>query len=294
MRRESIEYVLLKKNGKTIRLDLDEMTKPFYHQNEEYIFCPNDECTANIEYCEGGKLKYFRTLRTKLKGEIVEERHLPDCPFGLMHELKNKPKSIFDPSISYPISDDHIMRSLKRAFQNHKKEVSGQPIKPRKKTKRETYDITKKESSDFLRGKGKITFNEDDEVDTKMTQPFLYQRYVDDLTDADLGNSRMIKGNIKELIYKDNFIAINLESKDDKKVRVYFSEEYRANNPQQYNQIREYERYFKGQTENKEKVFFVCAGDVVKDDFGVSIYAKSYKHILIDGMSHYDIMKRFW
>lgn len=294
MKRETIEYVLLKKNGKIVRFDLDEMTKKFYYQNADYIFCPNVECTANIEYCEGGKLKYFRTLKTKLRGEIIEERHILDCPFGLDHKLRNKPKSIFDPNISYPISDDHIMRSLKRAYQNHKSEVLGQPKKPRNKTKRETYDITKQEKSDFKRGKGRIAFNGDEETDSKITQPFLFQRYVDDLTEADLGSSRMIKGNIKEFIYNENFIAISLEAKDDKKVRIYFSEEYKVNNPQQYNQIKEYERYFEGQTENSEKVFFECAGDVIKDDFGVSIYAKSYKHILIDGHNHYDLMKRYW
>ncbi len=76
MANEKIRVVFFKKEEILKEIPLESMTKEFYQENSEYLYCPNQNCNANIEYCEGKRHKYFRTAKSKVVGESIVERHI--------------------------------------------------------------------------------------------------------------------------------------------------------------------------------------------------------------------------
>lgn len=292
---ESIVHVLLKEHGRVKRIELEDMTKSFFRENRENIFCPNELCNAKIEYCEGNKRTFFRTKRSRVEGEYVYEEHVEGCPYGIDHNLGHKPKTIYDPNIGYLIDDNHIKKSLERAFRQHKDPEYGKSKKRSKKRAKEPSNISTVKEEVITRGKGVIGVNEENSTGTENTrQPYLYQRFIDDIGEKDFDNSRLVKGNIIGFVYEDSYISILLETSTNLRARIFFSEQYRVDNPQPYEQIKYYEKYYNEQLALNQKVFIACAGDVKKDNFDISVNVRSYKHINIDGKEHFELLRRYW
>lgn len=290
MSNEKIINVLYKNNGQISSIPLDEMTKEFYQINKEFLFCPNHYCGANIEYCEGNKLVYYRTAKAEVDEDTIIEQHIEGCKYGLEHSTVSTPKKLFDPTVGYLVSDDHVQDALKRAHNQHLDPEYGKPKSSTTKKKKGTTSINTKGTDVDIRGRATIGKSDGDSIKTP-NEPALYQRFIDQITEKDFDTSKLVKGTMTDIIFNKNYITIQLSTSNGIPGRMYFSEGFKVDNAQQFDQMNYYKQYLVNQNRNNKEIFIACAGDVIKDDYGVSIYVKSHKHISIDGLTHYALLK---
>jgi hypothetical protein len=234
---------------------------------------------------------YFRTSRSKVNGETIIEQHIDSCPYGLDHSAVPTPRRIFDPTVGYLISDKHIQDALKRAFNQHIDPEYGKPKKSSGGKRKNKTPINIQNSEVEIRGKALIGKSDEDDVESTR-EPYLYQRFIYEITERDFDTSKLVKGIISDIMYNDNYITIRLHTTNGTQGRMYFSESFKVDNSQQFNQMKYYQNYLENQNNNGSEVFISCAGDVIKDNYGISIYVKSYKHVMIDGMDHYTLLKK--
>lgn len=288
---ERIDYILLKKDNITERITLEAMTKEFFKVNKEFIYCPNPLCTAKIEYCEGSSRMYFRTKRSVINGEKIEEQHIDDCPFGIDHTEKKGPKVIYDPNKGFLISDNHVLESMKRAYNQSINLANGIEGKNnKKKVNKSDNEVNINTKKDDIIVKGKGVLGKQENIEQSSREPNLYQRFIDEITNKDFNNPRLVKGNVSRIIYEMNSITITLDTADGRKARMHFSEDFKVNNETQFIQLNAYQRYFDLKKINNQKTFIICAGDVINDSYDISVQVRSYKHIYIDGMTHVQLI----
>ena len=293
MAAERIVYVWLKDGSKARQIALEEMTKVFFKANKELLYCPNPLCNAKIEYCEGPDRVFFRTKRSKINGEEIIEQHIDDCPFGIEHQSDNGPKVIYDPNIGFLISDSHVLESMKRAYNQYVNSAGekGDKEKGAKgKGKKRNNEVTINTKSEDVVVKGKGVLGKQDNAEKAPREPNLYQRFIDEISKKDFDNPRLVKGVVCEINYETNSITITLNTADGRTARMHFSEDFKVNNESQFIQMSAYKRYFDFKKSNKQETFIICAGDVKNDSYDVSVQVRSYKHIFIDGMTHYELI----
>lgn len=295
MPKDRIEYVLEKKGKSVIRIYLKDIDKKYYHEHKEELFCPNELCDAHMEYCHGPKRAFFRTKRSKVENEVIIEEHTLDCPYGIDHEAIKRPKSIFDPTYSSFVSDEHIERGLRRIFNQYKNENTSDNNVEKKAAKRKKVKkpITTSESGTVIKGKATIAspgeVNSDEE--SRTYEPKMYQVFVDDIQEKHFNDSWYVKGFVTDIVLGKDVVSINLKTVDGRTARMFFGELFHDYNEAQFLQLRYYKDYFDKQNKLNIPIFIICGGEVKEDEYNISIYIKSYKHILIDGMTHYGILR---
>jgi hypothetical protein len=291
MAAERIEYVWLKDGTRASQIALETMTKVFFKANKELIYCPNPLCNANIEYCEGPNRVFFRTKRSKINGEEIIEQHIEDCPFGIEHQSDNGPKVIYDPNIGFLISDNHVLESMKRAYNQYVENGKGDKEKGNKgKGKKRNNEVNINTKSEDVVVKGKGVLGKQDNAEKAPREPNLYQRFIDDISKKDFGNPRLVKGVVSGINYELNSITITLNTADGRTARMHFSEDFKVNNESQFIQMGAYKRFFDFKNLNKQEAFIICAGDVTNDNYDISVQVRSYTHIFIDGMTHNELI----
>lgn len=291
MAAERIEYVWLKDGTRTSQIALEAMTKVFFKANKELLFCPNPLCNAKIEYCEGPDRVFFRTKRSKINGEEIIEQHTENCPFGIEHQSDNGPKVIYDPNRGFLISDNHVLESMKRAYNQHVNYANGNKEKGTKgKGKKRNNEVSINTKNEDVVIKGKGVLGKQDNAEKAPREPNLYQRYIDDISKKDFDNPRLVKGVVSDINYEINSITITLITADGRTARMHFSEDFKVNNESQFIQMSAYKRYFDFKKSNKQETFIICAGDVKKDSYDISVQVRSYTHISIDGMTHSELI----
>lgn len=294
MANDKILYVYFKKNN-TIKKDyLDDMTKEYYKANREHFFCPNIECGALIEYCEGNKRPpYFRTKKSKVDGEIIFEQHIENCDYGIDHDSKRAPKSIYDPNIGFTVSDKHIKDVLKKANKSHNDPEYGKKNTKKSDTKRNSSNpIIKRTDEVAIRGRAVLAQQDEEESTIKKREPHLYQKYIDDISEKDYDSVRVVKGNVQEIIIDQNAVTIQLKSNTKESARIYFSEAFKTRYEQNFRDLVHYKSYFEKIRDADEELFIACAGDVRKDNYEVSVYVQAITHLTVNEIFHYDFLRK--
>lgn len=293
MAAERIEYVLLKDGMSISEINLESMTKAIYKEKKEQLFCPNSLCSAKIEYCEGAVRVYFRTKRSKIDGKEIIEQHIDGCPYGIEHQTEKTPKVIYDPNIGFLISDNHVLESMKRAYNQYIDSANGKVSKGKsnqRKGNKRNNEVNIGTNNEDVVVKGKGVLGKQENTEKSQREPNLYQRFIDDINKKDLGKPRLVKGVVSEINYKPNSITIALNTVDGRTARMHFSEDFKVNNEAQFIQMSAYKHYFDFKKTNNQETFIICAGDVTNDSYDVSVQVRSYSHIFIDGMTHYQLI----
>lgn len=290
MAKASIKYVQLrKKNGVRI-ISLEEMTKDFYLEHQQDIYCPNPECDANIEYCSGKRLTYFRSKKSIVDGEQVIEQHIEGCEYGIEHDSSHEPRTKYDSSIVVGLTEKHLKNSLLRAFKKHNDPEFGKPSK-------NTSDRANKKSKSKIKNnqtiiKGKISLTATtDEDEIKNRAPSLFQRDINDIGPRDFNEVRTVFGQIVEARKENNYFYLEIKMKNGKKGRIYFGEQYRVLNEVQYGQLGFYEDYLSIRKKSSEEIYGSFVGEIKKDEYDVSVYVSRYDSVCIDEKFHYDILR---
>jgi hypothetical protein len=269
------------------------MTREFFEDNRDYLFCPNSECNAKIEYCSGNKRTFFRTAKAIVNGEEVIERHIEHCSYGLDHDQTSSPHIIYDPSLEVEISDKHLHDSLKRAFKKHKDPEFG---KKNPSDKSKGVKSNRKSNDIEVRGKATISSSTNTAEATSTREPRINQRNVDDIKPRDYGEVVTVFGKIIAVHEFDNYYSLELETKDNKKARVFFGEQYKVNNAVQYEQLIYYKPFVESFFNNGVDCYGSFTGQIVNETdkgYEISVYISKYQAICIQENFHYQIYNQF-
>lgn len=282
----SILDATIRHGEKIEHIDLEHMTKDLFYKVQDNLYCPNPECNARIEYASGPKRTFFRTKRSIVNGEEIQDQHISSCPYFVEHDKNLRNRAKYAPDLYSSISEKHMKQSLVRA---HKKYVDPEYGKKGEisNAKRKSKSTQSKQDKNLLRGKATLVVTAN-EVDKKEREASIFKRDINDITEIDYGQARIVIGEFEEFVIKDDYKYIKLKLKDNRKGRIYFGERFRVENRTQYEQIDNYKLYFewkKGKT-----IIISCFGEITKDDFDISVVMNSYKGILIDLKSHYEML----
>ncbi len=289
MSKEPIRVVQLRKNDEIREIPLDEMTKEFFAENHEHIFCPNPECDANIEYCSGDKLTFYRSKRSIVNGVEIIDQHIEGCRYGIDHDGVFEPRAQYDASIQVGLSEKHLKNSLMRAFKKHNDPEFGKP-KNRPKSKSKTRTSIGLDNGETI-VKGKINVGIIDNDETSKREPTLFQRNINDIGPRDYGEVRTVFGKILSMNKANGYFAIELDMEQGRKGRVYFGEQFRVLNEVQYSQLDAYKTYFEMKDNKVHEMYGSFVGEIVKDEYDVSVYVSQHLGVCIDEKYHYDILK---
>ncbi len=284
--------VTFRKDGVKEEISLENMTKQFYNQYREFIFCPNPDCDAKIEFAEGPKRKFLRTKKSIVNGEEIIEQHDENCLYAIMHDRTLGSRRRYDASILVGISDKHRDRALRRAFRKLKDPDFGkrenQAASERRKSKRSKVDEELP-----LRGKLSLITPVNDDGKSPKESP-LFQRNINEIGESDFGEVRTVSGFMADFVEEENYKYIILENDIEKNARVFFGEYFRANNNEvQYGQLKFYKQYFEEKKQNGEEVAVACIGEIKKDDYDISVVINNYKDIYIDELTHYQLISKY-
>lgn len=295
MSKTRILSISFRKNGERKEIDISDMTKDFFKKNREFIFCPNNSCNAHIEFSQGSKVTFFHTKRASIDGDNIIEEHDPDCIYGVEHNVGPKQNKIYDANIGFVIPNKQIKNALNRANTKHlKKDDESNLNSDINKTRKKKSKVAIKKSTgeNVLVGKAVIgVVDSEEEQIVKPRNGSLFQKYVDDITTKDFNEPRIVKGNLEKIEYHESYITMKLVTSDGHPARIFFSEEFKVNNRQQFAQMAHYEKYIAKKNNNGEKPFVCCAGEIKEDYYGISVYAKAHDHFTIDAFYHYDLLR---
>lgn len=283
----------IRKNGNIETIDIDEMTKEFYNENEEHFFCPNPECDAKVVFASGPKRSYFSTRKYIRDGEEIIEQHNIDCPHFIERVEGTTARRRFDAEKLEGISEDHADNVLDKAFKRFLDPDYGKPKnKGKKKSKKRKVQKGEVDPSLPARGKLNTATPFDEEQERKPREEPVFYRDINDIGDSDYGVARAVTGEMISFNNNDGYISIELRTRTGKTARVYFGEYYQAHNDQQYAQIEYYGNYFRKRRKKNRTVVVSCLGEIRKDDYDISIVMNNYRHFRIDNLKHYAIVKK--
>ncbi len=250
----SIRQATIRKADPIEIIALENMTKELYHVIQNYLYCPNLQCNARIEYASGDKRTFFRTKRSIVNGENIIEQHITDCPYSVEHEDELTRRKKYDPSIYVGISDKHIDDALSRAYKKHidpnygkKKNIGDNTTKSRSRQ-------SKQDDSSGIRGKASLTVAIEDN-EKKPKEPSIFHRNINDINEKDYGTVRTVSGEMIDFIITDKYKYITVKMDDGRSGRMYFGELFQVNNEVQYRQIDAYKSYLDKQKQGGKNVF---------------------------------------
>lgn len=290
MSKEKILSVQLRKENEVRDIPLDQMTKKFYAENQEFIFCPNPSCEANIEYCSGKERTFYRSKRSIVEGVEIIDQHIEGCRYGIDHEGVFAPRPQYDPSIQVGLSEKHLKDSLMRAFKKHKDPEFGKPKNSSKGGRKSRSNIGLNNGETVIKGKINLSsINDNDE--TVKREPSLFQRNINDIGPRDFGEVRTVFGKIQNMEREEGYFTIKLEMDNGKSGRVFFGEQFRVLNAVQFPQLDAYKTYFELLKRKNDEIYGSFVGEIVKDDYDVSVYVSQHLGVCIDEKYHYDILR---
>ena len=305
MRRDAMSnriYSATIRKGEVVHeVSIEQMNEKLYQECKEELFCPNRECSAKIVYVDvkkGNTRPYFRT-RQHLKGndkEIIEQ-HIDGCIYAVdrIGGIITTPKE--DKSVVMNVSKEHIKGSLRRASRKSKVEDGTLTVSTR--GKKHIKNATKKtKTDDQATSAGRVDLASVNQgTDEKGKEPRIPHRNTEDIDIRDYGKSIIIRGEVQDVILEsesvNKYSYILLKSKEDKLTRILFGEYYKVHNEVQYGQIKFYKKYVDDLKQQGKKVRVACAGEVMKDEFQFSIIMYDYEYMVINDLSHYEIINQY-
>lgn len=285
----SIKQASVRKDGHIQMIELSAMTDAIYQEVEEHLYCPNLECNARIEFASGKKLTYFRTKRSVVMNEEIIEQHIENCPYFVEHDKELAKRKKYDPNLYVGISDKHLNDALSRAYKKHVDPDYGKKTNIGGNNTKSKSHQSKDDDGATIRGKASLLVPVDENQENKK-EPALFQKNINEITDVDYNTVKTVSGEMLDFVIKDNYKYITLKMVNGKKGRIFFGEYFKEHNDVQYEQIDNYKKYIDYQKKIGKDVFVACVGEIIKDDFDISVVMNKYKGIQIDNKKHYQIL----
>lgn len=222
----SIETALYKHSDMEEEIHIDTIEE---HEDFELvrknIYCAFEGCTARLEYVpKGKKTAYFKTW--------PNENHSKDC-FDFFEREKRKKSEKGSATISVPLSPKHISRVLRELYKeaNESEEEKKKRLAKKRNQKKMKKNVIKDDSVDTVAiGRINPTTAEVTEThgEVKRAPSVKKRSSVQLLSESDVGYTRGVHGNVRDISIKKDQVVMEISSKK-KKCKVYFEEEFFAN-----------------------------------------------------------------
>jgi hypothetical protein len=275
-------------------LSIEDLTKEKYHEKyRDHLYCPTEGCTAPILFAEGPKLKkYFKNVNQH-PGES-ENHHTAECLYYVEYDFSGKPHAKNAVIEMHDVTIEHIRGVLKRLYNKEhpsptdtKKDKKNKKKPPSKRVKKTNSDNTQSIAS-------AIDNNNRSSSGKRRNSPRIPYKSIDEISISDYSTKAIPKlegiwgylaGNI---VRKNNIAYVDLFRKDNKKARIFFSEEFITNSHAYA--LQTYQTYI---NKSKSQIFFACVGTVKQTgEYAFNIYPDSEDCIALDNYSLGTIVNR--
>lgn len=284
---------VFRKDGAEKKVGLSDMKDGNYRNiYNGYLFCPEPNCNAQLRFVSGDKRTYFRTKRVKIVGGKIIDEHIEDCPHSVKHEAKVRATRRRDSKLIVGLTAEHIKRVLHNVYN---KQVEPERIKKKIKAQGETVKpkkpIPESRIDDSLSPLGKIGTHVDTSFERGKKQPPIYSKSINDISERDYLDVQCVYGLVKDMILDGPYPYIILQTKDNKKARIKFSEAFGVNNQAILENIIIYKEYIDLIKHDGLNPFVCCIGEITKDDYGISVVFEDHRALQINKKGYYDIVR---
>lgn len=245
------------------------------------LFCPTEHCPAKVAFCSGHRAHY-KTWRFS--------NHAPDCMYHLDRSGRRSVTG-FKQGITVNVSKKRKQEAVMRAYKSMLLlEVDGtmnMSSKNRnKKNKSPKKAIADKRQSIQLR----LFDGETDEEGSKIKSKKLISRFVDEIGPSDSGQSRIIKGYVKDIKLMESVAEITV-GHNTKEIKIVFEERFKEE-PLNKSYLSKFWA-IKELLGNQKTIIFTGAGDVHRvgvDDYELSVFMGA--DFKLNGEDLYNIARR--
>ncbi|QUW22910.1 hypothetical protein JSQ81_04855 [Sporosarcina sp. Marseille-Q4063] len=206
-------------DGNEKKIHLGEMTTHVYTQKlKRKLFCPTENCTARVSF-SGGRYPHFRTWKY--------DQHSKKCPYHFDRIPVNLGRNVTD-IVSTEISYNRRQKALHDAYtQMNLSEEEREAIRiSRNRHRPKAQSITTRKEQ--VKGEQLVLFDsklyEDNLIFRRRN---LSKRYVDEIFESDIGQIRLVMGNIASSIEAGNVAEIVVKN-NDQVITVVFEESFTA------------------------------------------------------------------
>ena len=266
-------------------VDLDTLTKEIYNQKyRNQLYCPTAGCTAPILFAEGPKLKYFKNVNQP-QGE-TQNFHIPECAHYVEYDLNGKPHSKNTLMRAQPVTIDHIKNTLRHIYKKeHPDEYPVINISNKKKSSSKRVQPNTDTPKDVASGVDKNGLSPENTI--RKTSLHIPNKSINEISSADYSTATLpllegVFGYLSsDIIFHNDTAYIDLLRKDNKKARIFFSEEFNENSPS--HALQTYKNYI---NQTSEPIYFVCVGTIKQlDEYDFNIYPDSSDCLTLDNNS---------
>lgn len=209
-------------NGRVKKeVHLNEITARFYLEElKGKLYCPTENCPARISF-SGGKTAHFRTWRF--------DEHLSNCVFYFDRIPMILGRNTTD-TIRTEITFDRRKNALQDAFmqmnltEEEKEAIRKNRASSNRRTNERAVTNTKRDATSLQLVLFDGEFYEDEIVHRRRN---ISKRFVDEITPLDIGEIRLIMGNVKSIRESGDVAEITIEN-NNKFITVIFEEAFSA------------------------------------------------------------------
>lgn len=235
--------------------------KLYFQKYRGYLFCPIEGCNAHLSFVEHKKNnhKFFRTWS--------KSKHRKGCPNEIEYDDEYAVNNNFKGKLLFNISDEHINKCLKRAYEQFNDKIVTIIRTPINK-------IYKKEIGKIKKLNGQPSlFNEGKEL-IEGKEPYILIRKYNDLDETDYGHVRCVFGYVHNMYLLNRHGYINLTGKIDNSIKIYFCEDFVVNNQVQFDHFNLIKTYIDECKKNNKNVICLCIGKIFKVKSGINRQCK--------------------
>lgn len=234
---------------------LHEMTKSKYEgMYKGKLFCPTETCLAKVSFCSGDRKAHYKTWPFS--------KHAMNCSYH-PNNSRNRTITRFGRGSN---SKNRKQEAVMRAYKSMLQLETNEPVIINSKNKSKKNKNPRKTSNyqnDSIQMK---LFDEEiDEKNSKVTSNKLLSRFVDEISEADIGETRLIKGFVIKVSLIDSVAEIIIDYNNEQ-IKVVFEERFK-NEPLNKSYLSKFWA-IKELLNRKERLIFTGVGEVSEVENG--------------------------
>ncbi|WP_042147878.1 hypothetical protein [Paucisalibacillus sp. EB02] len=220
----SITSALFKDNDEVKELHTSDIDSILYSTRlKGNLYCTTENCNARLVFVNStSKSSHFKTY--------PHDNHSEHC----IYQFERVPGRIgvnTEQTINVSLSEDHKKRSLKEAFSQSRLTAQQlEVLREKRKLSRRRPKTQGRQNSITINPVTNNDVEDDIKEQVRSREPSILKRYVDTITQSDIGKHRLIIGNATNIYYRESSILLEIE-RNRNKLTVKFGEAFFASSP---------------------------------------------------------------
>lgn len=214
---------------------LEDMTHNLYETvYKNNLYCPFSPCPARMVYVAGNvRPSHFR----KWQGD----KHDTNCLFDLEEELSRKKRSVGKGALT-SISRKHVKSVLRSAHDILEEKPLNKPNKTKPPRPPVIYEADSNKQPPGVATLKKPSDEEGILEGGLGREPNVYKRFVDNLSDQDIGSTLCVMGELTDIQLEADSANFTL-TRNSVSAKIVFEEAFIVNNPNDFNRFWYLKRY---------------------------------------------------